>query len=183
MNNQFLRTSVRSLSEIDTERTCYTRTLKSAVLWQRMYKGLTLIECLISLILLTILLVGGIALYFCAHQFLRWSTNKEIAIGIADSEMEDIKNNGYSCLPEPAPTGGLWTTQDSCSNNIIHTRSISITSFPSGNLTGQQNVFVDDNDANGDGSTDYKEVRVSITWQPGKNATPETVSLVTDIAP
>jgi prepilin-type N-terminal cleavage/methylation domain-containing protein len=170
MNNQFLRTSVRSLPEIDTERTCYTRTLKSAVLWQRMYRGLTLIECLISLLLLTILLVGGMAFYFYAHQSLRWSINKEIATGIANCEMEDIKNSGYNNLPNPALNSCL-DDPNRAKNNVI------VGNLPA---TAQERVSVC---GRNDGTMDYKEVQVSITWQQPNKTSPETVSLVTDIAP
>lgn len=132
-----------------------------------MKRGFTLVECLISLLLVIIVLVGGAGFYFYASQILRGSTHRRIAAEIADSKTEEIKNAGYSSLPNPAP-GGLWQGP------------INVTI---GGLTGQENIYVYDIDDDEDTITDYKQVKVKVNWpEPGKS-TGQEISLDTYLAP
>lgn len=127
-------------------------------------KGLTIIECLFSIIILAIMLTAGMALYFYAQAGFRWSVHKRIAIEMASAEMESIKNMLYTDLPNPASTA-LWVDHEPV--NI-------------GNLNGcYKNVYV-----TGDATTGYKQVRVEVNWQdPAKSASQQSVSLDTYIAP
>jgi prepilin-type N-terminal cleavage/methylation domain-containing protein len=59
-------------------------------------KGLTIIECLLSIIILAIMLTAGMAFYFNAQASMRWSIHKRIAIEMASAEMESIKNSSYA---------------------------------------------------------------------------------------
>ncbi|HTY44616.1 MAG TPA: prepilin-type N-terminal cleavage/methylation domain-containing protein [Patescibacteria group bacterium] len=123
-------------------------------------KGLTLIECMISMLVLAILLMAGMAFYFNAQSLARWSVHKRIALEMANAEMENIKNGGYANLPDPAPAG-LWRT----SNVTI------------GNLTGRTDVYVSD-------SAGYKQVDVEVDWQdPAKGNAWKSIRLVTYMAP
>ena len=118
-------------------------------------KGLTLVECLISLLVLAILLTAGMAFYFNAQASMRWSIHKRIALEMASAEMESIKNSGYASIPL-----GVWPQSD-----------VSI-----GNLTGKRDVDVSDMGG-------YKQVRVVVSWQDAVKSTPQSVSLDTYIAP
>ena len=55
----------------------------------------TLIECMISLLLIAIVLAGGIAYYFYSNDYLQAAIRKRIATEIASSKLEEIKNKGY----------------------------------------------------------------------------------------
>jgi Tfp pilus assembly protein FimT len=127
-------------------------------------KGLTIAECLISMMLLAILLAAGMAFYFNAEQGFRWSVHKRIAVEMASAELESIKNSGYASLPEPAPAGNLWRGG---------------VAVAVGNLSGQKDIYVYDIDADG-GGTDYKQVRIVVSWHDPAS---RSVSLDTYIAP
>lgn len=130
--------------------------------------GFTIIELLISLLLLTIVFIAGMAFYFYSNQFMLTSFHRRVATELANSIMEQIKQDGYDSLPNPAPTSGLW--QGPIPINIE-------------DLTGNQNIYVTDIDDDGDNATDYKQVNVEIDWQePGKK-NQQTIKLETYIAP
>lgn len=79
-------------------------------------KGLTLIECIISILILSIMLAGGLVIYPNANTIMSLAMHKKIALEIAVQEMEKIKNAGYADLLNPPPppfdkTFGLVTTQ------------------------------------------------------------------------
>jgi len=118
-------------------------------------KGLTLVECLISMLVLAILLSAGMALYFYAQAGFRWSVHNRIAIEMASAELESIKNSGYASIPL-----GVWPQ----SNVTI------------GNLHGKRDVEVF-------GMAEYKQVHVVVSWQDAVKSNPSSVSLDTYIAP
>jgi prepilin-type N-terminal cleavage/methylation domain-containing protein len=130
-------------------------------------KGLTLVECLLSIIVLAIMLSAGMAFYFNAQADMRWSINKRIALEMAGSELENIKNNGYAVLPHPAPLGNLWQ------GPLV---------VAVGNLSGQKYIYVYDIDANADNIIDYKQVRIVVSWQDAGKSAPQSVILNTYIA-
>jgi len=130
-------------------------------------KGLTIIECLLSILILAIMLTAGMAFYFNAQASMRWSVHKRIALEMASAELENIKNNGYATLPNPAPAGGLW--QGPLTVQLV-------------NLSGQKDIYVFDVDINGDGSTDFKQVRVIISWQDAGKGSSQSAQLDTYIA-
>ena len=119
--------------------------------------GFTIIECLISLLILAILMTGGMAFYQYSNDLMKAATHKRIAVEIANAKMEDIKKNGFGSLPS---IDGLWQTNP-----------ITIAG-----LSGQQNVYVYD-------VSNYKRVAVENTWlEPGKTGN-QVVKLETYIAP
>jgi prepilin-type N-terminal cleavage/methylation domain-containing protein len=128
----------------------------------RYKKGLTIIECLLSIIILAIMLTAGMAFYFYAQAGSRWSVNKRIAIEMASAELESIKNMAYTDLPT-LPVLTLWSQKSG---------SIAI-----GNYNGQKNVYVLD------AGVGYKQVRVVVTWQDAVKSGQSSVSLDTYIAP
>src|SRR6185503_3413373 len=64
--------------------------------------GFTIIESLISLILLAIVITGGMQFYFNAQKIVSLASHKKIAIQIANTRLEEIRRNGYGSLEEPA---------------------------------------------------------------------------------
>lgn len=83
-------------------------------------KGLTIIECLVSIIILAIMLTAGMAFYFNAQASMRGSIHKRIAVEMAGAEIESLKNSAYASI-------------------ISSISNISI-----GNLIGQRDVQVSD---------------------------------------
>lgn len=121
----------------------------------RRKKGLTIIECLVSMIILATMLTAGMAFYFNAQASMRGSIHKRIAVEMAGAEMESLKNSGYASI-----TLGVWPQSN-----------ISI-----GNLTGQRDVDVTD-------MSGYKKVRVVVSWDDPRKNSRQSVSLDTYIAP
>src|SRR3989338_7782830 len=82
-------------------------------------RGFGLIETLISILLLSIVLVGGMSFYFNGDEFMALTTHKNIAAEIASSHIESLRRNGYSALPvsgtpvvdSTIKVGGLSATQ------------------------------------------------------------------------
>ncbi len=80
-------------------------------------RGLTLIECVISILILSVTITGGLMLYSNANVIMSKAMHKKIALEMAVQEMEEIKNAGYAGLPGPSTgpwvnkTFGLFTAQ------------------------------------------------------------------------
>ena len=70
-------------------------------------KAFTLIEVLVSLLLLAITLAGGITLYFNASTIMGLAMHKKIVTEMANQTMEQVKQAGYGSLPNPAT--GVWS--------------------------------------------------------------------------
>ena len=124
--------------------------------------GFSLIECMVSIIVLSVLLIGGIALYSLSHQSLSFATQEKFAAEAASSALEQIKHNGYSALPDPAPSSpGLW--QGPIAVQVGH-------------LTGQMRIYVFDINPN------LKQVRVEISWLAPNKPYPDSVTCDTYMA-
>ncbi len=127
-------------------------------------KGLTIIECLLSIIILAVMLTAGMAFYFNAQASMRGSIHKRIAVEMASAELEKIKNMSYASLPNTNSSLVIWP-EESSTVNI-------------GNLIGQRNVYV-----KGDTGIGFKQIRVSVSWQDAGKSSDSIVSLDTYIAP
>ena len=69
-------------------------------------RGLSLIERVIAILILSVSLAGGLSLYFNATSIMSLAMHKKMAVEIAVQEMEKIKDAGYAGLPNP--TTGTW---------------------------------------------------------------------------
>jgi prepilin-type N-terminal cleavage/methylation domain-containing protein len=134
-------------------------------------KGLTIIECLLSIIILAVMLTAGMAFYYSAQASMYGSIHKRIALEMASAELESIKNMPYDSVPDYA-TLTKWTNE-----------SQNITEGILAGLNGNQIVAVES--LNG-----YKHVQVEIDWKdagksvaPGISPDTSSVSLDTYIAP
>ncbi len=118
-----------------------------------------MIEVMIAIILLTLILVGGMAYFFYANESLKVANYRRIAAEIAHSAMEQMKSANYTTLAS------------SFDPNVTI-----------GTLTGNKTISVS-GDISDPGGGVYKQVTVNITWeQPNKN-TLGNVVLDTYIAP
>ena len=75
--------------------------------------GSSLVESLISMLIIIITALGGIALYFNASEVQRLAQHKKIATEIAKAEMEKYRSTACSAMtngaetPQTVPIGGL----------------------------------------------------------------------------
>ena len=117
-------------------------------------KGLTLIECLISILLLAVILIGGMSLFNNADEMISRATHKRIALEIANSKMDLLKSQDYSSITS--------ATDSITVGSLVATRTTTVT--PVG---GQ-----------------YKNVKVRVDWTGGGNMTaPQHIEIETYIAP
>jgi len=121
--------------------------------------GFSLIEAMIAIILLTLILVGGMAYFFYANDSLKVANYRRIAAEIAQSSMEQIKSANYTTL------------QSSFDSNVTI-----------GTLTGNRTISVSNQIQDADGSV-YKQVTVNLTWDQPNKSVPGQVVLDTYIAP
>lgn len=132
--------------------------------------GFTIVECIISLLLLAIIMVGGMAFYTYASQYTMGAVHKKTALEIANTKMEEIRNNGYASLPDPAtlPVNGLWQGP---------------TDISIAKLTGQENIYIYGIDENADSVIDYKKVRIEVKWRQAGKTSQQAIKLDTYITP
>lgn len=128
----------------------------------RSLTGFTLIECVISLLLLAVVLVGGMAFYFYSDKSLTIATHRRMATELANARLEELKSGGLAGLPNPVPPPA----------------NIDI-----GSLVGQQAVSISDvDDPLTPGTNDYKQVQVKIDWSEPEQTSNQEVVLDTFIA-
>jgi type II secretory pathway pseudopilin PulG len=72
------------------------------------YQGFTILETLVSIIILTVFLSGGIAIYTNATAIMTVATHKKIAMEMANQFLEQLKKAGYSNALLTDTAGG-WT--------------------------------------------------------------------------
>lgn len=112
-------------------------------------KGFTLIEILISLLLLAITLVAGIQLFINADKIMTLATHKKIATEVANNKMEEIKTWEYDNVTS-------LSLQGADGQSVM------------GGLTLNKNYEVIERDilngVVGDGINDYKQVTLNLTW-------------------
>ena len=143
-------------------------------------KAFTLIECLISILILAILLAGGMSFYFNSNSFMSLAMHKKIALELATEKMEDCKR--VDCLTSatcansleskdnwPGPgesisVGGLNATRwvDVCDPADPNAKLFSNPSFPCFNNaeTGYKvaGIIVRWTEAGKDPNTSFKDV-------------------------
>ena len=111
--------------------------------------GFTLIEILISLLMLSITLVAGIQLYINADKILTLATHKRMATEEVNNKLEELKTWDYNDLD-------LVNLPDS-------TQTI-------GGFRFTKSYAISELDGDGDGINDYKELSANLFWQEPVNA-------------
>ena len=140
-------------------------------------KAFTLVEVLISILLLSIILAGGMGFYFNSTDVMTRAMHKKIAMEMANQAMEQIKNGGYTgALVDPATI--TWAPSSDPFNVIEWSNG----SF---NFKVQEQHRVTDI-----GSPANKQVEVRVCWpvtDPSVNVcespTSQKINLATYIAP
>ena len=127
--------------------------------------GLTFMESLVTLLLLTSILAFGTSIYSNADKIATLAIHKKIAVEMITAKLEELKKGGYAALPDPA--------------NPIPVVGISLEGTPAELSLAVNNI----DETPLDGSTDYKEVIATIQWLEVKSQTPRIVSLTTFMAP
>lgn len=136
--------------------------------------GVTIVEFIVGF---AIFLVISLSLYTLMSSTLRVlndDQNRATAIGIARQQLEYIKNLPYDDVGTigGVPTGNIEQIQTQTLNNVIYTVTT--------NIRYIDDAF--DGTAPTDTiNTDYKKVRVNVSWNQGDSTTP--VTLVTNIVP
>ncbi len=142
----------------------------------RSYQGYTLVEAVVSVVMIAIATLGGIAYYASADKIQHSAMHKRVAAEIANTKLEFIKKYGYSALPDPA------------NNYIMEYAYINSGTPPPfyahfGSLPINRTVVVNDIIDGGTGTTEYKEVKVSVSWTEADETTPRIIELATYITP
>ncbi len=123
--------------------------------------GFTLIEVLVSILLLGVIMTGGMALYHNANEIMAYMVHKKVAMELADHALEEIKEKGYGSI---AVTDPLNPTETALSSSVL------------ANLSGKEIISVSAPDAK------HKQVDVEIQWKEANSTYPKSVKLVTYIA-
>src|SRR3989338_7323306 len=123
-------------------------------------KGFTLIESLISILLLVVVLTAGLSFFFNGDEFLTLASHKRMATEIANSTMEDLK-------------AGL--SVPSASDVVIGSLQANV-SDGLGMTVTTQNVDVDNPI---DGTDDCKQHTVVVEWREAGKTDKRKVELVT----
>jgi len=126
--------------------------------------GFTLVESLISIIILAIILIGGMTFYFNSDIVLTLANHKKIALEITHDELEDLKNIPYN----------------SVDSTLMPFPVITVGSF---NYTHRAIVTFEDDPDEGATLEDYKKVEVKVTWDEANETGTREVSMTTFIAP
>lgn len=138
-----------------------------------MKQGLTFIELLVGIALLSIVFLGIFGVYRLGLKVVGQSKNKITATAIANAELEKIRNLPYGSvgLIGAVPSGILSATSEVTLNTIyLVERNIDYIADPADGIAAPDD----------DCPNDYKKVEVRVSWS-GNFA--GQISLVTDIAP
>ncbi len=121
----------------------------------RQKSGFTLLEILVSLLLLAVTLVGGMALYHNAQKIMALMVHKKVAMELADRQMETVRTTSF----------GLLAAGESTESNLR------VTGLPANRRTTVTET-----------SSKLKEIRVEVNWNEAGQTTPHSVMLVSYVA-
>lgn len=137
-------------------------------------RGFSLVEALVGLAIVSLLVFAIYGLLVGTLGIINDDQNRTVALGIARKRLELVKNLPYDNVGTAGgvPSGTIEQTATEILNNVTYTITTNI-------------QYVDDEF---DGlaptdtlNTDYKKVRVRVTWNQGETDNP--VVLVTNIVP
>ena len=139
--------------------------------------GFTIIETLISILLLAITLAGGLSIYFNADRIVTLVAHKKIAVEIANSRMEELRRLDYGVFkstygpttPPPfvrvIPDPNVLPDPPLTVGDIAATRTITVEYVP----------HVP--------SPDYMEVRVKVSWMEANQTQLKEFEITSFITP
>lgn len=118
--------------------------------------GFTLIEIIISILLLAITLAGGMALYFNANKIMALMVHKKAAMELADKKMEEIRDASYVSLVEGQTSeSGLKVSGLNASRTVTVSKP----------------------------NSTYKQVTIEVNWKEADTSDDKIVKLVSYVAP
>ncbi|MGE0269535.1 MAG: prepilin-type N-terminal cleavage/methylation domain-containing protein [Candidatus Omnitrophota bacterium] len=115
--------------------------------------GFTLLEIIISILLLAITLAGGMALYFNANKIMALMVHKKAAMELADKKMEDLRDRSYV--------------------NVVDEQDFAL---KVAGLNATRTVSVSEPNSS------YKQVVIEVNWKEADKSD-KTVKLVSYVAP
>ncbi len=139
----------------------------------KLEKGLTLIEALVSVLLVSIIFLGIIGAFGLNMKVLSQSKARSNALALANQRLEEIRNLPYNDVGTigGVPSGQIPQAEEKTINGIKFTRRTTI-------------IYIDDvfdrvlpQDLV---PTDYKRARVSVSWE---NMIGKSVVMISDVSP
>ena len=133
--------------------------------------GFTIVEALISIILFTITLAGGLAIYVNADRIVTLTTHKRLAVEFANLRMEELRAMNYAAfgtafpVSNPAAPKTFVDPSQPSVGDFTAARTITVTHVPPV------------------ATPEYKEVAVKVTWSEAGQAGQREVEFKTIIAP
>lgn len=118
--------------------------------------GFTLLEIIISILLLAITLAGGMTLYFNANKIMALMVHKKAAMELADKKMEDLRDASYVSLEV-----GETSESDLKIAGLNASRAVTVT----------------------EPHTSYKQVTIEVNWKEANETTDKSVKLVSYVSP
>jgi len=138
--------------------------------------GYTLMEALVSLVMISLVTLGGLSFYRNAAKLQRIAMHKRVATEIANSKLEDLRRTGYLSLPDPA-------TVTLMEDINVNTGTPPVLAEHFGTMTVQRSVTVDDILDPVSGNTEFKKVDVLVSWQEVGANNAHEIQLTTYITP
>jgi prepilin-type N-terminal cleavage/methylation domain-containing protein len=124
-------------------------------------KALTLIECLVAVILLSITLVAGMAFYFNASAIMGQAMHKKMAMEMINQKFEQLRRDGYSALTP---------TVDFVNGSTVTFGDFSV-------QTRQKVTNIDGNSSNG-----VRKVEIEVSWTEAGKSAANTIAMSTYVA-
>jgi prepilin-type N-terminal cleavage/methylation domain-containing protein len=131
-------------------------------------QGFTMIETLISILILLVMMTAGTAFYYNSSRIMAMTMRKKKALEMATQAIENAKDTGYSGLTalgiwQDIPLSG-WDTTDI---------------FPQSPAPQRQRRVTNDTVA----GAVFKKVEVSVVWQEPGSSSSGSIFLATYLAP
>ena len=133
--------------------------------------GFTIIETLISIILLVIIMTGGTAMTFNTDRLLGWVKHKRLATELVNSKLEEIKALGFS---------GTQAAYGACTVLAPCKIPVTLGGLENDPLAPSRvyNIVVEDIA----GETDILRVNVGVKWLEPEHQTTQLVQAATFLA-
>jgi Tfp pilus assembly protein PilV len=132
--------------------------------------GFTIVEALIAVVLFTITLAGGLAIYVNTDRIVTLASHKRMAVEMANLRMEEIRAMNYAAFAATFPVSDPAVPQ-----------AFADTISPAGGFTAARTITVAH--VPPVVAPDYKEVTVHVAWSEADQAGQRDVEVKTIIAP
>jgi prepilin-type N-terminal cleavage/methylation domain-containing protein len=120
--------------------------------------GFTLLEIIISILLLAITLAGGMALYFNANKIMSLMVHKKAAMELADEKMEELRDVSYNSTPLEVGEKSESTLKVA---GLNASRTVTVT----------------------EPHTSYKQVTIEVNWKEANETADKSIKLVSYVSP